>query len=117
MWLIMMGLGIAWMLLSAIGFIILLPIVLITGAIGALIAAIPGMMLVGFFSLFLNGALPWIIGGIFVLPLFLVLAFSPWMLLSAWQTIYTSTVWTLTYREIKALPSLAPEAEIEADSA
>ena len=116
MWLIMMGLGIAWMLLSVIALVILLPIVLITAVIGAVIAAIPGMMLVGFFSLFLNGSLPWIIGGIFVLPLFLVLAFSPWILLSAWQVTYTSTVWTLTYREIKALPSQADEAVIEAFS-
>ena len=27
------------------------------------------------------------------------------------QLIYSSTVWTLTYREIKALPSQAPEME------
>ena len=117
MWLIMMGLGITWMLLSVIGLVLLIPVVLITGVIGAFIAAIPGMLLVGLFSLFLQGALPWIIGGIFVLPLFAVIAFSPWILLSAWQTVYTSTVWTLTYREIKARPSPATEAEIDEVSA
>lgn len=48
-----------------------------------------------------------IAGGLFIAPLFFTLAFSPWLLLGSWQAVYTSTVWTLTYREIKALPALA----------
>lgn len=112
MWLIMIGLGIAWILISIIAIILTIPVVLITSVIGAVIAAIPGLLLVGFFSLFLNGYLPWIVGGIFVLPLFFVIAFSPWILLTAWEQVYASTVWTLTYREIKALPAQLPETEI-----
>ena len=112
MWLIMIGLGIAWILVSIIVVILTIPVVLITGVIGAVVAAIPGLLLVGFFSLFLNGYLPWIVGGIFVLPLFFTIAFSPWFLLTAWQQVYVSTVWTLTYREIKALPAKLPETEI-----
>lgn len=112
MWLIMIGLGIAWIIVSTIAAIILLPVVLITTVIAAIVSAIPGLLLVGLFSLFLNGYLPWIAGGIFIMPLFFTLAFSPWVLLTAWQQVYTSTVWTLTYREIKALPAQVPAAEI-----
>jgi len=112
MWLVMIGLGIAWMLVSIIAIILTIPIVAITAIIGALVAAIPGLLLVGLFSTFLNGYLPWIVGGLFVLPLFFTLAFSPWVLLTAWQQVYASTVWTLTYREIKALPAETPEMEI-----
>ena len=112
MWLIMIGLGIAWIIVSTIAAIILLPVVLITTVIAAVVSAIPGLLLVGLFSLFLNGYLPWIAAGIFIMPLFFTLAFSPWVLLTAWQQIYTSTVWTLTYREIKALPAQLPVAEI-----
>jgi len=112
MWLIMIGLGIAWVLVSIIAIILTIPVVLITSVIGAVVAAIPGLMLVGLFSTFLNGYLPWIVGGIFVLPLFFTIAFSPWVMLTAWQQIYSSTVWTLTYREIKALPAQLPEKEI-----
>ncbi len=112
MWLVMIGLGIAWMLVSIIAIILTIPIVAITAIIAALVAAIPGLLLVGLFSTFLNGYLPWIVGGLFVLPLFFTLAFSPWVLLTAWQQVYTSTVWTLTYREIKALPAETPEMEI-----
>ena len=112
MWLIMIGLGIAWIVVSIIAVILTIPVVLITGVISAIVASIPGLLLVGFFSLFLNGYLPWIAGGLFVLPLFFTIAFSPWVLLTAWQQVYASTVWTLTYREIKALPAQLPETEI-----
>jgi hypothetical protein len=63
-------------------------------------------LFVGLFSTFLGGYLPWIAGALFMAPLFFTIAFSPWLLLGSWQSVYTSTVWTLTYREIKALPAL-----------
>lgn len=108
MWLVMIGLGIVWALASVILIIITAPIVVITAALGAVVAAIPGLVMVGIFSTFLGGYLPWIAAAIFVLPLFLVIAFSPWGLLSAWETVFTSTVWTLTYRELKAIPDATP---------
>ncbi|MGB8983858.1 MAG: hypothetical protein WCC12_18455 [Anaerolineales bacterium] len=106
MWLVMIGLGIAWIVVSIIAAILTLPVVIVTAALAALVVAIPGLLLVGLFSLFLGGPLPWIAAGLFVLPLFFTLAFSPWLLLGSWQQVFTSTVWTLTYREIKALPAL-----------
>ena len=113
MWLVMLGLGIAWIIVSIVAFIITIPLVIVTGIIAAIVAAIPALLLVGVFSLFLSGPLPWIAAGLFVLPLFLIIAFSPWLLLGSWKTVYTSTVWTLTYREIKALPALIPVTEDE----
>ena len=112
MWLVMIGLGIAWIIVSIIAIIITIPVVIVTSFIGVVVVAIPGLLLVGLFSLFLGGPLPWIAGGLFVLPLFFVIAFSPWLLLGSWQTVYTSTVWTLTYREIKALPAITPQTEV-----
>jgi hypothetical protein len=115
MWLVMFGLGIAWAIVSIIAAIVTLPLVLITAVVAALVAAIPGLLLYGLFSLFLSGPLTWIAAGIFVLPLFFLIAFSPWLLLGSWQAVFTSTVWTLTYREIKALPPtlVAPETDLE----
>ena len=112
MWLVMIGLGIAWIIVSIIAFIVTIPVVLITAIVAVLVVAIPALLLVGLFSLFLTGPLPWIAAGLFILPLFFIIAFSPWLLLGSWQTVYTSTVWTLTYREIKALPAVAPEADV-----
>jgi hypothetical protein len=85
--------------------------VIVTAVIAVLIVALPFLLFYGIFSTFLTGFLPWIAGGLFVLPLFSVIAFFPWVLLGSWQAIYTSTVWTLTYREIKALPAIAASAE------
>ena len=112
MWLVMIGLGIAWIVVSILAVIITIPIVILTGIVAALVVALPALLLFAVFSAFLTGPLPWIAAGLFVLPLFATIAFSPWLLLGSWQTIYTSTVWTLTYREIKALPATAPEAEL-----
>jgi hypothetical protein len=106
MWLVMIGLGIVWAIVSLVAVLITLPIVLITGGIAALVAAIPGLLLFGVFSTFLAGPLPWIAAGLFVLPLFFVIAFSPWLLLGSWQQVFASITWTLTYRELKTLPAL-----------
>lgn len=111
MWLVMIGLGIAWIIASILAILVTIPLVLITAALSALVLAIPAMLLVGLFSLFLTGPLPWIAAGLFILPLFFILAFSPWLVLGSWQAVFTSTVWTLTYRELKALPAVVPQAE------
>jgi len=107
MWLVMIGLGIVWWVARIILVIVTIPIIIVTVIIAILISAIPYMLFVGIFSTFLGGVLPWVAGALFVMPLFFPLAFSPWVLLGSWRLIFTSTAWTLTYREIKALPSLA----------
>ncbi len=107
MWLVMIGLGIVWAVVSILALLLTLPVVAITGVIAALVAIIPAVLVGGLTSIVLPGWLPWIVGIVFVLPLFLVIAFSPWLLLGSWQTVFTSTVWTLVYRELKALPALA----------
>jgi hypothetical protein len=109
MWLVMIGLGIVWMIVSVIAFVLTIPVVAVTAVAGALVAVIPALLTGGVTSLFLHGWLPWIVGVVFVLPLFFTIAFSPWLLLQGWQTVFTSTVWTLVYRELKALPALTPQ--------
>jgi len=105
MWLVMIGLGIVWAIASILLFIITLPIVLVTAAVAFAICVIPALLLVGLFHLFLGNVMAWILGIVFVLPLFFTLAFSPWLVFGSWQAVFTSSVWTLTYREIKALPN------------
>ena len=112
MWLVMIGLGIAWVVISILAFLIMLPILVITVIVAVVVSAIPALLLFGLFSLFLSGPLPWIAAAIFILPLFFLIAFSPLLLLGSWKSIFTSTVWTLTYRELKALPAVAPQAEL-----
>ncbi len=109
MWLVMIGLGIVWAIVSVIAIIVTIPVVLVTSVAGALVAVVPALLAGGLTGIFLNGWLPWIVGVAFALPLFFTIAFSPWLLLGSWQTVFTSTVWTLVYRELKALPALTPQ--------
>jgi hypothetical protein len=114
MWLVMIGLGLAWIIVSIIAVILTIPVVIVTTIIAAITVAIPGLVLLGIFSLFLGGPLPWIAAGLFVLPWFFLIAFSPWLMLGSWEKVFTSTVWTLTYREIKALPAtFLPPSDLE----
>lgn len=109
MWLVMIGLGIVWAIVSIIAIILTIPVVAVTAVAGALVAVIPILLAGGLTSIFLSGWLPWIVGVLFALPLFFTIAFSPWLLLGSWQTVFASTVWTLVYRELKALPALTSQ--------
>ncbi|NWG08056.1 MAG: hypothetical protein HXY35_15370 [Chloroflexi bacterium] len=116
MWLVMIGLGIVWAFASIILVIVTIPVVVVTAVIAALISALPYLVFAGIFSAFLGGWLPWAAGALFIAPLFFTIAFSPWLLLGSWQMVYTSTVWTLTYRELKVLPAASVATEVPAAS-
>lgn len=108
MWLVMIGLGIVWAVASIILFILTLPIVFISAAI----TVIPVVLLAGLFNMFLSNVLAWGVGILLALPLFFIMAFFPMIVLGGWQAVFASSVWTLTYREIKALPNGKAEVEI-----
>jgi hypothetical protein len=107
MWLVMVGLGIVWAVAFTLAVILTIPVLLVTAIAGLLVAALPAVLLAGLFSLFLSGYWPWIMGALFVAPLFFTITFSPWLMLDGWRQVFASSVWTLTYRELKAPPAEA----------
>jgi hypothetical protein len=113
MWLVMLGIGIGFGIAGLIVFFLLIPAYLILVLPAAIVAAIPGAIAFGITSLFSSGLLAWIIAILVALPFFLMIVFAPLTLVSGWYMIYESNVWTLTYREMKALESVAP-AEVPA---
>jgi hypothetical protein len=110
MWLIMIGLGIGWAIASILIFIVMIPAMVVTALAGIIAGGLPGLLFVGITSLFLGQPLPWLVGAIIGLPLFLLVTFSPVIFIQGLAMTFSSTVWTLTYRELNALQSLAPEA-------
>ena len=109
MWLVMIGLQIAWGLVFFILFIPLLVVSVFTALGGLLTAIVPTLLTAGVASLLsVPGYWPWAFAAIIGLPFFAVVAFSPIALVSGWGLIYQSNVWTLTYRELKALETVAP---------
>lgn len=109
MWLVVLGLKIAWALVF---FLLMLPLLVISivTMIGGILAALaPALVTAGLASLFSAPDFwPWVFAAIIGLPFFSVVAFSPILLVSGWGYIYQSSVWTLTYRELKAIETVAP---------
>jgi hypothetical protein len=109
MWLVMLGIGIGFGIAATILFFLLIPAYIILALPGAVVAAIPGAIAFGIASIFTGAPVTWIAAALIALPFFLLVAFAPLTLISGWYQIYSSTVWTLTYREIKALETLQLE--------
>jgi hypothetical protein len=99
MWLIMVGLQIGWV-------IAMIPVVLFLVVVGGIIAGILGLTVGGLASLAFSGAVPWIVGFGVGLPLFILILASPLVFLGGLAEVFKSSVWTLTYRELRALEGL-----------
>ncbi len=111
MWLVMLGLKIAWGIAFFILVFPLLIVSILTAVGGLLVAIVPTLLTAGVASLLsAPDYWPWIFAAIIGLPLFAVVAFSPILLVSGWALIYQSSVWTLTYRELKAIEAVGSAA-------
>ncbi len=107
MWLVMVGIGIGFGIVGIIIFFLLIPVYLILLIPAGLVASLPALIAYGITSIFAAGPLAWIIALLVAIPFFFTVLFAPLVLVNGWYKIYESNVWTLTYREIKALENLA----------
>jgi hypothetical protein len=107
MWLIMIGLGLAWIVGSLIAFIILIPVFIVFGLVGLVVAGIPALAVFGLTSLFLSTPVTWIIAAVVGFPILILVVSLPAVFLGGMKEVYRSTVWTLTYRELVALETVA----------
>ncbi|MBN1876415.1 MAG: hypothetical protein JXA33_19480 [Anaerolineae bacterium] len=99
MWLVMVGVGIAWG-------IVMIPVVLLAVLIGAIVGGGVGLLVRGLAGFFFSGAVPWVFAAVVGGPLFLLLMVIPLAFVSGLRETFKSTTWTLTYREICALENL-----------
>lgn len=114
MWLVMLGIRIGYAIVALIATFLLIPLMILTGLAGGLVGAIPGFLVGGLVSLFAPQWVAILVGILVAMPFFGVLLFSPLLLIDGWMKVYESNVWTLTFREMKALEELAPQAEFPA---
>lgn len=98
MWLIMIGAGLAWLL-------IMVPLMILFVLLALALGGVPALVMGGLASLALNGALPWILAAAIALPIFILVTSIPAIFLSGLYEVFRSTVWTLTYRELDGLES------------
>ena len=112
MWLVMLGIGIGFGIAGLVLFFLLIPAYIVLVIPAVIAAAIPGLAVFGITSIFASGPLAWILGLLAALPFFFLITFAPLAVISGWYKIYESSVWTLTFREMKALGSVAPVANL-----
>jgi hypothetical protein len=82
--------------------IVLIPVVLlllvVSGALGGAVALLAG----GLTGLTLEGPMPWIVGGMVGIPVFILVMVVPLAFLGGLFEVFLSSTWTLTYRELRA---------------
>jgi hypothetical protein len=106
-WLLLVGLGIAWR-------VALIPANLLLVGLAFLIGGIPGGLAGGMGALIGGWPLGLGLGVLVFLPLFILVVALPNLALNTAATVYHSTVWTLTYRELQVIDvrqdDISPEA-------
>ncbi len=109
MWVIMLTLGFVWTIAMIPLTLVLVPILLVLIIAGVVVGGILAGVVAAITSLFIQGIVPWILGGLVGLPIFILVVASPMIFLSGlWHT-YRSASWTLTYRELRGLEVAQPE--------
>jgi hypothetical protein len=93
---ILFALELAWI-------VVMIPIFLLLSLAGVVLGGLPGLLVGGIASAFLQGPWPWILGGVIAFPIFLVVVFVPLLFLGGLAEVFKSSTWTLTYREMIAL--------------
>jgi hypothetical protein len=111
-WLILIGLGVAWAFISILLLIPLIPILLVTVIMGALLACLPGLLFGFLSSFFVSSYWPIVVGVIFGLPFFITLAGAPLFFIQGMAQLYRSICWTLTYRELKTIENNPGQIEL-----
>lgn len=102
-WLIWIGVRILATLATMPLLLLLIPLLLLTIIAGALLGALP-MILVGLgASVFFTGPVPWIMGAMIALPIFVVVMISPFLFVGGLIEVYKSSMWTQAYRQLREL--------------
>jgi hypothetical protein len=110
MWLIMLSLGFAWSIAMIPIALLLAPLFLILILTGGVIAGIPAVLVAALAGLFVEGFIPWILGALVALPIFVLIVASPMIFLGGLWHAYRSTSWTVTYQELRGLEVAKPES-------
>ena len=115
LWLVWMSVRLIWVPLLVPVMILLVPFLMLTIPLGVALGGAPAALVAGFTALFMEGYTPWIMGILAGLPIFIVVMISPILFVSGLIQVYLSSVWTLAYRDLKAmeLPVQVPASQAQ----
>ena len=103
MWLLMVGVSIAFAISILLATLLLI-------AIGAVLGGGVGLVGLSVARLISEGVIPWIVAGALGIPIFLLVLVVPLTFLEGLRMTFRSSTWTLAYRELRALDSLEVDA-------
>ena len=101
----MFGIGLLWIIVT-------IPVILAIVVVAALVGGIPALLAGSIAGFFTQGTTPWIVAAIVGAPIFLIAVIIPATLIGGWQKVFSSSAWTLTYREALALEKINVNDEL-----
>jgi hypothetical protein len=104
-WLITLGVRIGWTIATIALAIVLFPAIILLITVASALGAVPALVVGGLASLFVEGAVPWVLGALVGFPIFILVVAAPWVFLGGLEEVLLSSLWTVTYRELRALES------------
>jgi hypothetical protein len=108
-WLLWIGIRLLWMLALVPVFLVLLPVTLLFIVAGAVLGAVPALLVGGLLTLFFEGWVAWTVGALAGLPVFFLVMLAPMLFVGGLVEVAKSSMWTLAYRELRALESAERE--------
>lgn len=102
MWLIMVGVSLAWPFVMA-------PVAVLLFALALVLGGIPALLLGGFSSLFFAGAGPVAVASAVGIPIFFLVLVVPLVFLGGLREVFQSSCYTLTYRELRVVQEPEPD--------
>ena len=106
MGLILFGIGLGFMIL-------MIPVTILVLIVAALTGGLPALLAGAITNIFAQDAVPVIVALVVGIPIFLAVMSLPLLFVNGLYEIFTSSTWTLTYREMLALDTVRTEPEPE----
>jgi hypothetical protein len=103
LWLVWISIRLIWVPLTVPLVILFVPFLMLTIPLGVALGGFPSALVAGFTALFMDGVTPWIMGLMAGLPIFIVVMISPILFVNGLVEVYLSSIWTLAYRDLKAM--------------
>jgi hypothetical protein len=101
MGLILFGLGLVFAIL-------MIPVFLAIAAAAAVAGGLPALLAGAVTNIFVHGNIPWMVALAIGIPLFILILSLPLTFISGLMEAFSSSTWTLTYREVVALETIQP---------
>jgi len=117
MWLIMLGLTLGWGIVIVLSFLVLFPLLILFIALGGVAGAAAGYLVFLLSGLVFEGALPVLLAVVVGLPILILVMLAPWSCLGGLMEVFKSSVWTLTYRELREARDAQPAQVPAVDAA